>query len=270
MDKWESGMLGQTRSQTHPIKSPSPSKDTSIPHLVTNGFEGRSTQNQRIASLQQYALFNGIIATDCASIIATAQEKTFLRRQTIFFEGDCIRQIWLLLSGSAKVAQFGPNGYEVILRLGGPGEVLGPLGLSSAEHYCATAKTLEPASVLVWDVPAFQAVSDRFPLLLRNAARILSGRLVEMEQRFRELATQKVATRLSIQLVRLVGQVGRQVGAAMEINLSQEELAQLTGTTLFTVSRLLSTWEQKGFVQTRREAVTILNAKGLAQLSELG
>ena len=51
--------------------------------------------------------------------------------------------------------------------------------------------------------------------------------------------------------------------ATVEIGLSREELAQMTGTTLFTVSRLLSAWEARGMVRPRREAVTICDVQSL-------
>jgi len=78
----------------------------------------------------------------------------------------------------------------------------------------------------------------------------------------------RVAVRLSHQLVRLLNQVGRRVNGAIEIRLSREELAQLTGTTLFTVSRLLSDWNDRGIVSTRRESVSVRNFQALARLAE--
>ena len=66
--------------------------------------------SQRAASVQRFALFSGIPLADCIKIISSAQEKHFSRRQTIFFEGDPIRHIVLLLSGCVKVTQFSQNG----------------------------------------------------------------------------------------------------------------------------------------------------------------
>jgi len=68
--------------------------------------------------------------------------------------------------------------------------------------------------------------------------RIMAKRLQVLEGRFREISTERVAPRLARELVRLLPQVGRRVDGALEINLSREELAQMTATTLFTVSRL--------------------------------
>jgi len=89
-----------------------------------------------------------------------------------------------------------------------------------------------------------------------------------MDERFREISTEKVAPRLSSQLGRLLLQMGNRVEGGIEISLSREELAQLTGTTLFTVSRMLSRWEQDGIVKARREAVLICDSQALVELAE--
>jgi CRP-like cAMP-binding protein len=62
--------------------------------------------------------------------------------------------------------------------------------------------------------------------------------------------------------------MGRQVNGEVEISISREELAQLVGTTLFTVSRLLSDWDRQGIVAARREVVSVRNLRALADLSE--
>jgi CRP-like cAMP-binding protein len=230
--------------------------------------DGRALLSQKVAQVQQSALFSDIPFIDCANIISSGHEKQFSRRQTIFFEGDPNGQVWLLVSGCVKVTQFGQNGTEVILRVSGAGEVLGTLGSSQRGRQCATAQALKPSRVLLWDASVFESVSDRFPVLRRNIARILEERLRDMEERFREISTEKVASRLSSQLVRLAGQIGRREMEGIEVSLSQLELAQLTGTTLFTVSRLLSQWEQRGAVKTRREAVSICNLQALSSIAE--
>ena len=67
--------------------------------------------------------------------------------------------------------------------------------------------------------------------------------------------------------MRLAQHIGQRKIEGIEISISQQELAQLTGTTLFTVSRLLCQWGQLGVVKTRREAVSICNLQELASIS---
>jgi CRP-like cAMP-binding protein len=227
---------------------------------------------QRAASVQSFPLFSGIPLADCIRIVSSSQDRRFARRQTIFFEGDSIRQVVLLTSGCVKITQFGANGQEVILRLHGPGEIVGALGVSpcrvKCEEHCSTARMVQASTALVWEATQFEAVCERFPLLRRNTAHVLERRLRELEERFREISTEKVSPRLSSELVRLSRQMGRPANGNVEISLSRRELAQLTGTTLFTVSRLLCQWEVRGIVSAKREAVLVRDIPALVDLSQ--
>jgi len=110
---------------------------------------------------------------------------------------------------------------------------------------------------LIWEYARLQNLLEVYPQIRKNISQILSGRLFELEERFREVATEKVAKRVALTLMRLLKQVGKTSDGGVEVSLSREELAQMTGTTLFTVSRLLSKWRDAGFVVPRREAVVI-------------
>ena len=225
---------------------------------------------QKAAVVQGFALFSGISPSDCASIVSTAREKRFLRRETIFAEGDPVRQILLLLSGCVKITQMGVNGNEVILRLNGTGEIVGAFGLCANLkcYQCSTAQTIQPSSVLIWDAANFGVILGRFPIFHRNVARALQERLQDLEQRFREVSTEKVGPRVCSQLVRLSKQLGRQIDGQVEVNLSRADLAQLTGTTLFTVSRLLCQWQALGIVSARRESVLVRDVAALTEMSQ--
>ena len=225
---------------------------------------------QRNDWIQRLPIFAGLTANECREVTACAHEKAFLRRQTIFLEGAPCKQVILVLSGCVKTTQLGPTGCEVILRLSGPGELVGALESYLGTNNLVTAKTTQPTAALVWETSTFEYISDRFPIIRRNTARLLGVRLQELEERFREISTQKVAPRLSQQLIRLSNQLRQHTRGALEISLSREELAQLTGTTLFTVSRLLSNWERQGIISTRREAVVVRNIQALMNVSESG
>lgn len=223
---------------------------------------------RRETLVKRSPLFAGLTVSECREIVSGAHEKHFARRQTIFVKGDLVQQVILLSSGAAKIVQFTASRAEVILGLRGPGEVVGTVGLRPEDRHRSMAQALVSSTALVWDAAAFEEFSQRSMHLRRNITRILCQQLHELEERYREIATEKVAARLSLQFVRLIPRVGRRVDGGIEIRLSRKELAQLTGTTLFTVSRLLSDWNQRGIVRTRREAVSVHNFEALAQLSE--
>jgi CRP/FNR family transcriptional regulator, nitrogen oxide reductase regulator len=229
---------------------------------------GEIAASRAAALVQNFPLFCNLPTTDCGEIVSRARKEVYARRQTIYLEGDPVRQIVLLTSGCAKIVQLGQNGSEVILRINGPGEALGVAGLNTQTRHCSTAQALSASTALVWDVAAFESLANRYPALRRNTTHILCKRLEELEERFREISTERVAARLSHEIVRLLNQVGRRVNGALQINLSREELAQLIGTSLFTVSRLLSDWDQQGIVDAGRECVTVKNLQALVDLSE--
>lgn len=213
-------------------------------------------------------LFSGISAGDFARISAAGRFKEFTRGEMLYLEGDSVQQVLLLTEGCVKTTRLAMNGTEVILRLSVPGDVLGAVGLFAGGKHCTTTQAFRLCRALVWEAPAFKALVERFPILHQNMVRILGEDLLELEDRFREVSTERVGQRVARQLVRLTEKIGQPVDGSVEVGLSREELAQMTGTTLFTVSRLLSAWEARGMVRPRREAVTICDVQLLRAMSQ--
>ena len=223
--------------------------------------------SERIKSAKQFAIFADLTPPEFEIVIGAAREKRFARRETIFTEGDPLRQVTLVVSGFVKVTQMGLNGNEVILRLSGAGEIVGSYRVATNLTHCATAQAVQPCVALVWDASTFEKLQARIPVFRRNTVRALEERLLEM--RFREVSTEKVGSRLSSELVRISDRLRRSAeNGHLEITLSRAELAQLTGTTLFTVSRLLCQWQTRGIVRVRRESVLVEDFAALAQISQ--
>jgi CRP/FNR family transcriptional regulator, nitrogen oxide reductase regulator len=248
--------------------APSAVAGTTGSNKSSRGFCRGVLPDRITALVQQSPLFSNISPIDCREILSSARKEVYAHRQKIYLEGDLVRHVVLLTSGCGKIVQVGQNGCQVILRLSGPGDVLGMVGFEAYTRHCSTAQSLGPSTGLLWEASAFEALSVRFPALRRNTAHILCKRLEELEERFREISTEKVAARLSHEILRLLNQVGRQVNGGVQINLSREELAQLIGTTLFTVSRLLSDWDEQGIVSAQRQSIIIKNFQALEDLSE--
>jgi CRP/FNR family transcriptional regulator, nitrogen oxide reductase regulator len=215
-------------------------------------------------------LFSSILPSEYSSIAAAAHIKEFARGEILYVEGDPVPQVLLITSGMVKTAKVGMSGQEVILGLATPGDVLGALGLFSTGRHCTTAQAFRVCRALAWDAPAFRALLARFPVLHQNMVRILVRYMRQLQERFRELSTEKVGLRVARQLARLRDQIGQPAGAggAVEIGLSREELAQMTGTTLFSVSRILSSWEALGILKLGRETVIVCDLPALRALFE--
>ena len=98
---------------------------------------------------------------------------------------------------------------------------------------------------------------------------LMTGYIQEMQARYRELATEKVERRIARTLLRLTAQMGVKLAdGGIELAFTRQDLAEMSGTTLFTISRVLSEWEKHGLVESGRERVVIRSPHGLVQIAE--
>lgn len=214
---------------------------------------------QSIECLRQSEFFRDLSSGELMQVAGEMQRVPCPPRQVLCREGEPVNRMVLIGSGWVKATKLSASGEEVIVGLSGPGAFVVGLGLRPGAPSPSTAQVLEPGHALVWDAAKLESFCERFPVLRRNAAHILAERLRGLEQRFHKLATEQVPARLASLLIDLAGQLGCRAGDAVRVSLSREELAQMTGTTLFTVSRTLSQWNERGIVDARRRAVLILN-----------
>lgn len=225
--------------------------------------------SDRIALMCASALFAGLNPKDCLAIASLGRKRVFARDEVLFMQGQPASSLMLIQQGSAKLTQVSSSGSEVILWMATEGD---PVGLYASlvlcRHTCS-ARALEPCSVVMWDYSRLGPILDENPTVRANMNQILSKRLQELEERFREVATERVAKRLALTLLRLMKHVGRPHRNGIQVSLSREELAQLVGTTLFTISRILSKWSETGLVLAQRQAVVISSGAQLEELAEI-
>jgi len=98
----------------------------------------------------------------------------------------------------------------------------------------------------------------------------MTSYIQEMQARYRELATERVEQRIASALLRLAAQTGEKAGkeTIIELSFSRQDLAEMTGTTLYTVSRLLSEWERREIITTGRERIRILKPHELVRIAD--
>lgn len=209
------------------------------------------------------ALFTGLTAKECKEIVACGRARTFARDELLFAQGQPMRSLVFLQSGSVKHTQLSESGAEVLLWMSGSGEALNVQPETISCGHSCSARAMESCMALTWDYSRLQVLLYQYPQIGKNINQILVSRLEELEVRFREIATEKVAKRLALTLLRLMKHIGKEYPEGTQISLSREELGQMTGTTLFTISRILSRWAEQGVIVPRREAVLVGDPKRL-------
>ena len=117
--------------------------------------------------------------------------------------------------------------------------------------------------------PTIGALAQTYPGIALNAMRTMGGRLQDTQSRLREMQTERVERRIAHGIARLVAQAGRRVegGILIDFPVSRQDIAELTGTTLHTVSRLLSGWEKQGLVKSGRKRIVVCDAHRLVVIS---
>lgn len=208
------------------------------------------------------------------AVLAEVRGEARVRRvdtgAAFFREGEPADAFFVLETGSVKVTQITAEGHQVVLRLLGPGDAFGGIAAFGGGIYPITATAVTPASAFEWPGPVMARLMERHSKLALNALRVVAGRLHDLQVQYRQLATEKVERRVARALLRLVQQAGRRVesGVLIDLPLSREDVAQMTGTTLYTVSRIISRFEADGILEAGRQRVVICNPHGLLEIAD--
>lgn len=220
--------------------------------------------------LARSPVFQELSAQALAAIAEKGVPRRLRRRELLFNQGDPADEFAVVVEGRLKLSQVTAEGQELIVRYIGPGEMCAVVALFAGQDYPATAEAVGDTSVIAWPRGTLDELMRAHPQLALNVLRLLSERMGELSDRLRELSTERVARRVARALLRLARKAGRRTDRGVEIDmpLTREDIARLTGTTLFTVSRLMADWEEAGIVASGRERVVIRSPHGLVAIAE--
>jgi CRP/FNR family transcriptional regulator, nitrogen oxide reductase regulator len=220
--------------------------------------------------LGRVPLFQGLAADVLARIRGQAHTKAIAAGELFFSEGDEADAFFVLTSGRVKLTQLTPEGHQVVLRIIGAGDAFGGAGAFGDLTYPISAEAVEPAVALVWTSGTMRHVLATESRVALNAVQFVAGRLHDLQRRHRQLMTERVERRVARALLRLVQEAGRRVDAGVEIDfpVSRQDIAEMTGTTLYTVSRLLSSWEERGIVRSGRQRIILTTPHALVALAD--
>jgi len=223
-----------------------------------------------VENLRQVGLFNGLSVVEIEHVISTGHLLQKHSGGFFFLQGDPANAFLVLVSGRVRLGQITPEGQQILLRVIGPWTPFGAVALAEGETYPISAEAAEVSEAYSWSKGSMTALTERMPVLLLNAVKLMAGHVQEFQERYRELATQRVERRLASTLLRLAAKTGKKTEQGVLINfpLSRQDLAEMTGTTLFTISRILSQWESQGLIVSGREKVIIRHPHGLVIIAE--
>jgi len=216
------------------------------------------------------SFFAGLNPTEIDLVMAAGRRQTLSAGSFFYMQGDPAVSAYLIEKGRVRLSQVTTDGQQVLLRVIGPGNMFGAVAIARIEDYPVSAEAADDCTVIVWPKKALLDLIEQMPKLALNAIQMMAGHVQEFQDRFREIATQRVERRLARTLLRLASQAGKKTdeGVLIDLALTRQDLAEMTGTTLYTVSRILSQWESQGLVRSGREKVILRWAHGLVSIAE--
>jgi CRP-like cAMP-binding protein len=223
-----------------------------------------------LAALREVPFFGGLSPGALDDVYRAAVSRAYDEDSFLFYQDDPAERIYVVAEGRVKLYQLTPEGQQVIMRVVTPWMMIAAISLVEGAVYPVSAQAADDSRLLVWTQADLLALIERYPALALNALRVLAGHVREFQDRYREQATERVERRLARTIIRLAGQTGRKTeeGVLLDLPLTRQDLAEMCGTTLFTVSRILSQWETQGLVKAGREQVIIRFPHGLVRIAE--
>jgi len=221
------------------------------------------------ADVSRSRIFDGLTDSERQVWLSAARIQDCKRGQVLVRQGEPADVFYLVEAGFLKLAQVTAEGQELIIRLVGAAEPFAGIVALKAASYPVTATALEPTRLRAWSRDVLAGLLDQFPVVRTNIMREIASHMAEALTRVRELSTERVGQRLAHTLLRLMRQCGRPTaeGTLIAHALTRQELAELVGTTLYTVSRLLSQWETDGVIRTSGRRLIVPSPARLDELT---
>ncbi|WP_329568885.1 Crp/Fnr family transcriptional regulator [Kitasatospora sp. NBC_01266] len=205
-------------------------------------------------------------------LFAAGTRMDFSARQVLLREHEPSAHVLVLLSGWTKVTSAAANGYEALLALRGPGDIVGESAALSGRRRSATVTALGRVEALAVVADRFSALLDERPGLAKGLLALVADRSRDSDRRRVQYAAMNVQERLALLLLELIRGHGQETGDGVQLTpgLTQSELAGSVGASREAIARLLKGLRERGVVRTERRGLVVLRPEVLRQMVRRG
>jgi CRP-like cAMP-binding protein len=200
-------------------------------------------------------------------LLQRGRKRQFRRGTSLFNEGERSDRVMVVLEGRVKVSYFTEEGKEVVLAIRGSGDILGDLSAIDGEPLSATVTALDNVDAQVVTADEFLSFLESHSKVGLVLLRMLSQRLREADLKRIEFGAYDTLGRVARRLVELADRFGERsdTGVRITLPLSQEELAGWTGSSREAVAKALQVFRTRGWIETARREITILDPAELGK-----
>jgi CRP/FNR family transcriptional regulator len=221
--------------------------------------------------LQAMPFFAGLSERDWEKVIDLFSERQYQKDDYIFLEGEAPEALYILRTGKVKVLRHSTDGKDVVLRVGGAGHLLGTVAVFDGGGYPGTAQVIEECTALVIARNDCLTLVNRYPVFALAVISDLGSRLRSSAEQIRSLAVERVEQRIARVLLKLAETAGSDSpeGRVIEMPLTRQDVADMTGTTVETAIRVMSKFRRLELIKTRRGKVVLVELAALQEISEV-
>jgi len=220
-------------------------------------------------ALKKVSLFKNLTDAEFKELEPYLATVSVRKKETIFSEGEPPEWFYLVLSGKVKVTKISHEGKEIILEVISPTDIFGGVAVIRGFPYPANAVAMEDSSVVKISRKNLMRLVDRFPNLMYCIAMQLGDRMKSSYDSLKNIALERVESRIAALLLKLAGKVGveTKAGTLIDMRLTKQDVADMVGTTVETSIRTFSKFKKQGLVGESDGRFVILNKDGLGAFS---
>lgn len=227
------------------------------------------TDSELLQLIRQSQIFRGLDEATAKEAFQRSHQRSIAAGGAFIHQGDPALVFHILTQGHVKLVQVTPGGHEILTRFVKPGQEFGVISVLSGFENAMSAQAIDDCRALVWAGEVMAQLIERHTRIAFNAIRVLALRNLNMQRRYQELLTESVEQRLAQAVLNLLPTMGSEVdnGTLIDMPLTEEDLAELTGTTIYSVSRILNKWERAGIVVARRKRIVVCCPQALRSIT---
>ena len=210
------------------------------------------------AAFKTGRFLEGLSSTELSAILSAGTERSFSAGSVICSPGAPAEQFFLLKSGRARHFVITPEGRKVLLRWLSPGSIFGAATvLSRNSTFIVGTEVVKNSRLHIWQRAAIRKLVWEYRKLMENLLWLASDYLIWYSAAHIALVSQDARQRFADVLITLSSSFGHVTEKGMELEITNEELANTANVTLFTASRLLSEWHRKSAIKKTRRKILL-------------
>jgi len=222
-----------------------------------------------VRELAHARLFQHLSLDAISTVVALASASPFAANSIIFQQESSAHRLYMVRTGQARYFYLTETGKKLILTWLRPGEIFGINAvMPSSSSYLVSAETIHGSELLMWEKDVIRGLATRFPVLWENIMHSTMDYLAFYIATHIALASHTARERVADLLITLAMRLGRAGSDGIELQITNQELADTANVTHFTVSRCLREWEQQSILEKRRGGVVIHSPSELLKASQ--